>query len=173
MAPDTQRKKSFTLTELLVSLVVFCLVMATSTAGFYIVFDKWKKQKNYMESLTNGRWALMRMTKEIRGANAGSINSKTGGSRRINFDVGTDTIWYFRGQTAANEDKLFRCIGANWGAVSGCTNELTGSVRNQQGGQADPFDCAGTCGVSQVINLRLAVDDDTNLTFRTRVRGRN
>jgi prepilin-type N-terminal cleavage/methylation domain-containing protein len=59
-------RHGFTLIEIMVSLAVFGIVMATMGSAFYKTFKDWQRQRDYGSVLENARWAMEFMSHEIR-----------------------------------------------------------------------------------------------------------
>ncbi|HRZ14300.1 MAG TPA: prepilin-type N-terminal cleavage/methylation domain-containing protein [Candidatus Omnitrophota bacterium] len=172
MRTRPHHKRSFTLTEVLISLVVFCLVMATSTAGFYIVFDKWKKQKDMLELLVNSRWAMMRLSKEFRRANAYDTSN---GKLDLRFDVGGRRFWYWKGKSvhaSGDPNTFYRFEGTTadgWNDAKNGKVEMAQYFTDLPGNGDNPFSCSGNvCLITFRTDL---VGQD--LILRTSVRRRN
>lgn len=69
------KRKGFTLIEIMVSLVVFGIIMATGIGGFYKIYRDWQRQRDYSQCIENLRWAIGLITNEIRISSASDLRA--------------------------------------------------------------------------------------------------
>lgn len=193
-----KHKNGFTLIEILVSLVVFGLVMASAAGGLYYLYKDWQKQRNYLQSIENARWAMEFIGNEVKqGGNVGS--GVVGGVQEtLHFEIDTngdntpDTrVWYWLGTTVGIWDygepnTLYRGVdNPPMNAVLVQSLQDEARLNRQElanliwdsSGPNDIFDMTGG-----VFDIELIVRPDPaqlegtgnrNYTLRTQVRARN
>lgn len=104
----TSKKKGFTLIEVIVAIGVFALVMISLTNVFFPIQRAWRTQKEGLDLVRNARWALEFMERELREAEAATINTNPGSlpaGQLIRFrlaDPPAQPWWYWRGDSASD-----------------------------------------------------------------------
>ena len=82
-------KKSFTLLEIMVALVVFAMITMSIGGVFVFVQKTWQKQRDIIDLVQNARWAMEFMSNEVREAGNTSI-SIYGSGNELKFDIDPD-----------------------------------------------------------------------------------
>lgn len=62
------KRRFFTLIELMISIVLFCLIFLSAGGIFFSILHAWTRQKNTIELVQETRWALDFMANELRHA---------------------------------------------------------------------------------------------------------
>jgi len=176
---EARSDKGFTLVEVLVGLVVFGLIMTTTTGILFNIQRSWLRQRDDLLCIDNTRWALEFMAGELRRSGGHVITPGVGD--RIKFDLDTDgdssadtTIWYWRGNSTSDtvdlgdSSYLYRGIGNGLGQAYAVRQELANFVINNPA-NADIFSESGGA-----ITLQLTCGKGTRSYYaRTAVRPRN
>jgi prepilin-type N-terminal cleavage/methylation domain-containing protein len=195
-------RHGFTLIEIMVSLAVFGIVMATMGSAFYKTFKDWQRQRDYGSVLENARWAMEFMSNEIRmGRNNTTSNNSFNDSGEgllndgelLNFRVDpnatgnpTMRIYYFRGHSSFGGDPyvLYRSLvtsGQDLTTADDVTvrKELCRFVVNGTEIFNVSSGCTtGNCSVAINLTVRPKPDQpegpgNRNYSYRTLVRPRN
>ena len=75
-----QKKKGFSLIEVLIGLVVFGFSMTAASSIFYKISIDWRKQTRYIECQENLRWALEYIAREVRMSSASDLDAPGNGN---------------------------------------------------------------------------------------------
>lgn len=125
------RKKGFSLLEVLVAVTVFGLVAAAAGGTFAPMQQAWRKQRNSISLVQNGRWAMEFITNELRQGGAVTIS---GGGQRLQFrpypGPPAAFVWCWRGNGGGlgAATIIYRGTGANIAAANGNRQELANFI---------------------------------------------
>ncbi len=138
----------FTLIEVIISLAVFSLIIASASGIFVSIQQSWQKQKNSIELTNNLRWAMEFMTNEIRSTipspppvklPASARLQIQAGGERVSFGIDTDgdftpdtTVWYWRGNTASDATGLGDSTYIYRGTVAGLGAAINAAYNNRK-----------------------------------------
>ncbi|OQX54088.1 MAG: hypothetical protein B5M48_01650 [Candidatus Omnitrophica bacterium 4484_213] len=175
-------KKSFTLIEISVSLVVFGLVMAAAAGALCGIYNDWRRQRNYVECIENARWAMEFMGNEVRQGGNVVVGSELWGAEsvdRLQFEVppggAPNRVRYFRGNNGAfgPTRTLYRKSGAGLGPPAD-RQELANFIVDNPNFNWDA--AVGVLTIELTVRPRPSDPegrDNRNYTLRTQVRPRN
>jgi uncharacterized protein (TIGR02599 family) len=85
-------RRSFTLLELLIAMVVFSLIGVGTTGVIRTVYQSWQFQRTNIDLIQNARWALQRMTQELHQAQIQSLLKVIGGNSTDNCDGYVESV---------------------------------------------------------------------------------
>jgi prepilin-type N-terminal cleavage/methylation domain-containing protein len=189
------RKNGFTLIEIMVSLVVFAMVMATMGSVFYKTLKDWQRQRDYNLVLENGRWAMEFMSNKIK-ASSSDVNVTDAAESPLNdhellaFMVDPNgngnakdkKVYFWRGQTGSTDEHMLYYGQVNWNRDLADAMDVRKELSRFVVSGTDIFnvyECAtGNCTVELNLTVRPKPDQSVgpgnqNYTFRTIVRPRN
>jgi prepilin-type N-terminal cleavage/methylation domain-containing protein len=193
------RKNGFTLIEIMVSLAVFAMVMATMGSAFYKTYKDWQRQRDANLVLENARWAMEFMSHEIKRAHANN-DVKINGENILNdrelltFTVdpthGTKDrkIYYWRGKSGCGEPYILYRSEFKSNKNFNTGNADSANVRQELSrfvvSGTNIFNVSAGCATSTnctvEVNLTVRPKPDQpespgnrNYSFRTIVRPRN
>ena len=186
VAQDARRKthdaRGFTLLEVLVAITVFGLVAAAAGGTFASMQTAWRKQKNTIGLVQNGRWAMEFITNELR--QGGAPVAISGGGQRLQFrpypGPPTSFVWFWRGNGGGlgTATIIYRGTGANIAAANGNRRELANFIVFPNPSANNIFTNAG--GGLYTIELTLRPQptqpvgrENRNYVLRTQARPRN
>ncbi len=172
-----RQKDAFTLVEVLIGLAVFGLVMTAIVGILYNIQWGWQRQRDDLECVNNARWAVERVTAELR--QGGNVNTPSGD--RVKFDIDTDgdndddtTVWYWRGNTTSdgsgNGDQtfLYRGTGSGLGQARAVRQQVANLIIDNPSGANTFSDSSG------VVTMEITTSKGTrSFTIKTKVRTRN
>ena len=184
-------RKSFTLIEVLVVLAVLSFVILGTSRAFVSVQRAWRKQQDKIVLIENSRWALERITDQLRYARAshgdGDINLQEDGRKLVfgidvdgndEFDSNDTKVWYWRGDVNGDSNSLYCGTGQEWRDVDNgqiCSPFIAHADKNSKA--YNIFDKA-----DGLITLTLVLRpfpnntdsrDNRSFTIQTKVRARN
>ncbi len=178
-------KTGFTLIEILVSLAVFGLVMASAAGGLYYLYKDWQKQRDYLQCIENARWAMEFMGNEIRRGGNVVVGSESWGAEsvvRLQFELppggAPNMVRYFRGNGAGfgPTSTLYRKSGAGLGPPAD-RQELANFAVDNPSGNNIFIDASGGLYTIELTARPRPTDPEgpgnRNYTLRTQVRPRN
>jgi prepilin-type N-terminal cleavage/methylation domain-containing protein len=185
--------KGFTLIEILVSLVVFGIVMATVGGIFCRLFNDWQRQKTYFQSFENVRWALDIMSRDIRASEADTMNDSAESGFNAHellllyVDKGQghsqadNRAYYWKNNSANDFDTLYRAeVPKNrnlaWAISNNKQEVLAKFIVNATFNVTDQGTNNSTVSIVLVTRPKPAeaeVPANRNYMFRTQVRPRN
>ncbi|MBU1044477.1 MAG: prepilin-type N-terminal cleavage/methylation domain-containing protein [Candidatus Omnitrophica bacterium] len=82
--------KGVTLLELMIALAVFSLISLSATSILGSIQQSWDRQRDTMEVVSNGSWAIEFMTNELQHADDASITVSASGDR-VRFQIDPDS----------------------------------------------------------------------------------
>jgi len=171
-----RERKTLTLLEMMVALVIFFVVIVAGGALFISAQDSWRRQKNILDAFQNIGWAIEFMSNELR--RAGSVNLSGENSIEFRIDPDSDGHGPWLQIQYSYDDathKIRRCwqYGGPWSAYQ----DLAKSVVENPDGD-DFFTLVGTDTVTIKLTTRPNPDEpagrgNPNYTLVTTVRIRN
>lgn len=183
MKPVT--RKGFSLVEVLVALAVLGLISAGAADAFFSVQQAWRAQRNAINLTRNSRWALERMVSEIRqctgfmtGMAINPPDTVPAGRNIQIFNMGADTVWYWRGNGGITGDVNTLYRGTGWSFTDAYLNRRTLThtiVGNTSGNNIFSVPESGLCTIELTVRPRPTVSVGSynrNYTLRTQARHR-
>ncbi|MDD5729546.1 MAG: type II secretion system protein [Candidatus Omnitrophica bacterium] len=167
--------KGFTLIEMLVSLVVFGLIMATAGGAFYKVYQDWQRQKKYLECIENARWAMETMSGEIRQNKSSLVKAIGSGKTLMLKNSGAPGKERFERANRLATDDLLR-IRINGGGPQQNEELANFIVNNPSGNDTFSDDNNGLATIELTVRpdpvTATAGTNNRNFTLRTKVQAR-
>jgi len=178
-------KKSFTLIEIMVAIVVFALVMIGAGGVFISIQQSWQTQKSISDALRDACWAVKFICNECRHTTTTSSPAWTrvqiqSGGERLLFGKDTDgdnspdtRIWYWRGNGGilGDRDKIYRGTGTSLLGPSGANSnreELVNFIVNNPSGNSIFSESGGILTVEITTSV-----NNKSYTLRSEARVRN
>jgi len=170
------KQNAFTLIEIIVSITVLTIIVTGAGAMLSSIQRSWQMQRDAMDIMRDGRWALEMICNEVKYSTISGIpgwarvNINSG---RLNFGIDSDgdyvadtQVWFWQGDGGirGDIDKIYRGEG-NWASANGSRQELAGYVAANPSGNA-LFTLTGS-----IVTIEITTQsNDRQLTLRSQVR---
>ena len=186
--------KSFTMVEMIISVVIFGMILITTTTLLISAQRSWNRQIPKIKMLEGDAWDMQRLTMELRSGRQATFSKGRSGNG-VNFDIDTNgdnimdtTVWYWSPLSGCPSGNGNNMLYRGTGAISTNANfcGFTAANTNPAGGSfsSAAFDNSvpdGTILVTMNSYGHYSNDrfipsnsaDDLNFSLRTKIRPRN
>jgi len=125
-------KKGISLIEILVALVILGILVPAIGGVFVNVYRDWGRQRDFIQTLENARWALEFMSSEIRDSKSSTVTDNAEGTMPehslLTFNdpnPSSRDIYYWKGAT---DNILYRGEGSTFATANTNRKELASGI---------------------------------------------